>query len=100
MPDSMLPDQLEAALSRLNGTAQPPWQLVHNKLHKTFVFRDFVEAFAFMTAAAMQAEKMNHHPEWSNVYKTVVVDLTTHEASGVTEKDFKLAEIFEALARA
>ncbi len=51
-----------------------------------------------MTAAAEQAEKMNHHPEWSNVYKTVVIDLATHEAGGLSAKDFALAEIFEALA--
>ena len=63
-----------------------------NAIAKTFVFADFNEAFGFMTRAALVAEKMNHHPEWSNVYKKVEVVLTTHEADGLTSLDIKLAE--------
>ena len=66
-------------------------------IQKTFVFRNFVDAFGFMTRAAFWAEKWNHHPEWSNSYKTVVVKLTTHDAGGLTEKDIKLAEKMEEL---
>ena len=66
-------------------------------IQKTFVFRNFVDAFGFMTCAAFWAEKWNHHPEWSNSYKTVVVKLTTHDAGGLTEKDIKLAEKMEEL---
>ena len=64
----------------------------------TFVFSNFIEAFSFMTRAALHAEKQNHHPEWFNVYKTVQVDLTTHEAGGITERDFKLAKTMDELA--
>ena len=67
------------------------WSVRDGKLHRTFVFGNFVEAFGFMSRVALVAEKQNHHPEWSNVYKTVVVDLSTHEAGGITERDFKLA---------
>ena len=66
-------------------------------IQKTFVFRNFIDAFGFMTRAAFWAEKWNHHPEWSNSYKTVVVKLTTHDAGGLTEKDIKLAEKMEEL---
>ncbi|MBV0913287.1 4a-hydroxytetrahydrobiopterin dehydratase [Anianabacter salinae] len=65
---------------------------------KTFTFRNFVEAFGWMTRAAIHAEKMNHHPEWSNVYKTVEVTLTTHDAGGLTELDVKLAKAMDKLA--
>jgi 4a-hydroxytetrahydrobiopterin dehydratase len=75
----------------------PDWRLDDAKLHRVFVFRDFVEAFGFMAKAAIHAEKMNHHPEWSNVYKTVDVYLTTHEAGGITERDFELAEKMDQL---
>jgi len=68
-------------------------------IERTFVFKNFVEAFGFMTKAALEAEKMNHHPEWSNVYKTINVTLTTHDAGGVTELDMKLAAKMDALAR-
>jgi 4a-hydroxytetrahydrobiopterin dehydratase len=74
------------------------WSLDGNKLHRAFVFSDFVEAFGFMTRAAIHAEKMNHHPEWSNVYKRVEVFLVTHEAGGITQRDFQLAAIMDSLA--
>jgi len=68
------------------------WSLEDKKLHKVFVFKNFIQAFGFMTQAAIIAERDNHHPEWCNVYKTVTVDLTTHEANGITERDFSLAK--------
>lgn len=65
---------------------------------KSFRFKNFVEAFGFMTRAALWAEKLNHHPEWSNVYQTVTVTLTTHDAGGLTELDAKLASKMDKLA--
>ena len=65
---------------------------------RTFVFRDFNEAFGFMTRAALVAEKMDHHPEWRNVYKTVEVVLSTHDAAGVTARDIALAKAMNAIA--
>lgn len=62
-----------------------------NAIERTFTFKDFSEAFGFMSRVALAAEKMDHHPEWSNVYKTVDIRLTTHDAGGLTELDFKLA---------
>lgn len=76
------------------------WQMVPNRdaLTKTFVFRNFVEAFGFMTRAALWAEKWDHHPEWSNVYKAVTVVLTSHDVGGLTERDVKLARKMDSLA--
>lgn len=71
--------------------ANPTWEVNKEKLKKTFVFKNFVEAFGFMTQAAIIAERSDHHPEWFNVYKTVVVDLTTHEVDGISQRDFDLA---------
>ncbi|MCB5198818.1 4a-hydroxytetrahydrobiopterin dehydratase [Loktanella sp. TSTF-M6] len=68
-------------------------------IHKEFVFKNFVQAFGWMTQAAIHAEKLNHHPEWSNVYKTVQVTLTTHDADGLSPLDAKLAKIMDDLAR-
>ena len=74
------------------------WQEQENKLYKKFVFKSFSEAFAFMTRVAMVAEKMNHHPKWTNVWNTVEVWLSTHDAGDViTDKDRKLAERIDAL---
>lgn len=69
----------------------PGWSISNGKLHKDFEFADFVEAFGFMTRAAIIAERMNHHPEWFNVYNRVSVDLMTHDAGGITTNDVKLA---------
>ena len=90
------PDALTAALGKLAG-----WQRVSGRdaITRTFVFADFNAAFGFMTRIALVAEKMDHHPEWSNVYKTVVVTLTTHDAGGVTDRDIKLAEAMERFAK-
>jgi 4a-hydroxytetrahydrobiopterin dehydratase len=83
------------ALAELAG-----WSLTRdgNAIHRAFVFRSFSEAFAFMTRVALQCEKMNHHPEWSNVYRSVEVTLTTHSAGGLTELDLQLARKMNAFA--
>jgi 4a-hydroxytetrahydrobiopterin dehydratase len=83
-------------LARLNAGLDVPWILETGKLHKVFRFPDFVAAFGFMTRAALIAESMNHHPEWCNVYSRVVVDLSTHDAGGITALDFELAQRMEA----
>ena len=77
-----------AALAALDG-----WTMAQDarSIRKTFTFANFSEAFAFMTRVALAAERMNHHPDWSNVYKTVAVTLSTHDAGGLTELDFELA---------
>ena len=87
----------EAEISeRLRGL--PEWRIEAGKLHREYRFADFVEAFGFMTRGALAAEAVNHHPEWFNVYNRVRVDLTTHDAGGVSERDFELARRFERLA--
>ena len=78
--------------------ALPGWTLRAGKLHKAFAFRDFVEAWGFMSAVALAAETMGHHPEWSNVWNRVTVDLTTHDADGISALDFDLAARMETLA--
>jgi 4a-hydroxytetrahydrobiopterin dehydratase len=85
----------KAALAKLSG-----WSEVKGRdaITKTFVFADFNEAFGFMTRAALVAEKLNHHPEWLNVYKTVEVTLSTHDAGGLTERDIALAEAMDTMA--
>ncbi|MCG6897507.1 MAG: 4a-hydroxytetrahydrobiopterin dehydratase [Thiocapsa sp.] len=89
---------IEAALSELNAAAASPWSLNGEKLHKIFQFRDFVDAFGFMSRVALVAEAMNHHPDWCNVYNRVLVDLSTHDAGGLTALDFTLARRMEDLA--
>lgn len=84
---------------RLKGDL-PGWVLRGGKLHREYRFADFVAAFGFMASVALAAEAMNHHPEWSNVYHTVRIDLVTHDAGGITELDFRLAARMEGLARA
>lgn len=91
--------QLDEELSKLNAPLEELWSLRDGKLHKEFRFADFVAAFGFMTRAALVAERQGHHPEWTNVYSRVTVDLSTHEAGGVSARDFELAEAMEALAR-
>jgi 4a-hydroxytetrahydrobiopterin dehydratase len=77
----------------------PDWELRDDAVHRRFEFRDFVEAFSFMTAVALVAERMGHHPEWSNVYNVVTVRLTTHDAGGLSEDDFVMAEEMSRLHR-
>ncbi len=85
--------EIQTRLNELVG-----WSLVNGKLHKTFQFASFVEAFGFMARAALLAEKMDHHPEWLNVYNRVTVDLTTHDLGGVSTWDFELAHKMDELA--
>ena len=86
----------EEIMNRLKDLSN--WELIQGKLHREFRFKNFVEAFAFMTSVALVAEKMNHHPEWFNVWATVKVDLATHDAQGITELDFTLAKKMDNLA--
>ena len=88
------PAEIETALRALAG-----WTLANGKLHREFEFADFNAAFAFMTRVALEAEKRDHHPDWSNVWNRVVVDLVTHDAGGVTEKDVALAARIGELAK-
>jgi|TARA_B110000977_G_C10874415_1_gene414931 4a-hydroxytetrahydrobiopterin dehydratase len=81
--------------NRLGVNSQ--WELKDNKLYRRLMFEDFVHAFGFMAQIAMVAEKINHHPEWANVYRTVDIYLTTHDAGGVSEKDFELLAKIEQL---
>lgn len=85
--------ELDAALATLSG-----WTIDSGKLYKEFRFADFVHAFGFMTTAALRIEAMNHHPEWFNVYHTVKVHLTTHDAGGISAKDVQLARILDEVA--
>ncbi len=75
----------------------PGWSVVNEKLHKEFQFESFNQAFGFMTRAAMEIEKMNHHPEWFNVYNKITIELTTHDAGGITKNDVNLAKILNSL---
>jgi 4a-hydroxytetrahydrobiopterin dehydratase len=95
MPKRLSAEARNEALVTLTG-----WRLVEGReaITKRFIFRDFNEAFGWMTRVALLAEKMDHHPEWSNVYKTVEVTLATHDAGGLTELDVKLARAMDALA--
>ena len=86
--------QITSELASLDG-----WSLDQDKLHRVFKFADFVTAFGFMTSCALIAERMNHHPEWFNVYHTVKIHLTTHDAGGISALDVKLAHEMQALAR-
>ena len=85
--------EIEDELKNLSG-----WSVANEKLHKDFQFDSFNQAFGFMTRAAMEIEKMNHHPEWFNVYNKITIELTTHDAGGITKNDTKLAKILNSLA--
>lgn len=85
--EKLTSDQIEASLKAL-----PDWELKDGKLHRSLRFKNFVQAWGFMTQAAILAESMDHHPEWSNVYSRVIIDLTTHEAGGISRLDFELAK--------
>ena len=84
-------NELDELVKSLSG-----WELKDGKLQKSFKFSNFIEAFGFMTRIALEAEKINHHPEWSNVYNTVTVKLSTHDAGGITDYDIKLANIIDS----
>jgi 4a-hydroxytetrahydrobiopterin dehydratase len=96
MAQKLTADARLLALSKLSGWSTTPGR---DAISKKFVFKDFNAAFGFMTRAALVAEKLDHHPEWFNVYKTVEVTLSTHDAGGLTELDIKLAEAMEAIAK-
>ena len=85
--------ELSAALTELAG-----WSVVNGKLHKDYRFPDFVHAFGFMATSAIAIEAMNHHPEWFNVWNQVRVDLTTHDAGGITQYDVELARKLDSIA--
>ena len=97
MAGRLSPAERQAALKLLSG-----WKDVEGReaIAKRFVFADFNAAFGFMAQVALVAEKMDHHPEWTNVYKTVDVTLSSHDAGGVSERDIKLAEAIERIAGA
>jgi 4a-hydroxytetrahydrobiopterin dehydratase len=85
--------EITAALKNLPG-----WTVVEGKLHKEYQFADFVHAFGFMATSAIAIEKMDHHPEWFNVYNKVTVDLSSHDVKGISALDFKLAELLDSVA--
>ena len=84
--EKMSVQQIEASLTKF-----PDWQIKDNKLHRELKFKNFIQTWGFMTQVAILAEQMDHHPEWSNVYNQVTIDLTTHEADGISQRDFDLA---------
>lgn len=93
-PPALETSDVAAAMADLD----PDWDLVAAKLHRELVFSNFIEAFSFMSAVALHAEKADHHPEWSNVYNRVTIDLVTHDASGITQLDLDLAAVIDSLA--
>lgn len=97
MADKLSPNDRDTAVANLDG-----WSDVDGRdaIQKTFTFKNFNEAFGFMSRVAMMAEKMDHHPEWFNVYKTVEITLATHDAGGITELDIKLASFMDKAAAA
>jgi 4a-hydroxytetrahydrobiopterin dehydratase len=78
--------EIASALRKLDG-----WSVVKGNLHRVFEFKDFKQAFGFMKRVALVADRMNHHPDWSNAYNKVTIDLSTHSAGGLTKNDFELA---------
>jgi len=96
MAERLSADARKAAVKALSGWSEVPGR---EAIARTFTFRDFNEAFGFMSRVALVAEKNDHHPEWRNVYKTVEVELSTHDAGGVTANDIKLAEAMNAIAK-
>jgi 4a-hydroxytetrahydrobiopterin dehydratase len=99
MPIKYTTEQIASALTLLNENllTEEHWSVANEKLCKTFKFKSFIRAFGWMTQIAIWAEKLKHHPEWFNVYNRVDVALTTHDAGGISELDFKLAEKMELL---
>jgi 4a-hydroxytetrahydrobiopterin dehydratase len=87
-------EQIKTELVGLSG-----WSIINGKLHREFVFDDFIEAFGFIAKAAIHIEKMNHHPEWFNVYNKISVDLITHDADGITQNDIILARTLNSLKK-
>ena len=92
-PQKLNDAELQSALKTLSR-----WSVQKSKLHREYKFADFAHAFGFMATSAVLIEKMNHHPEWSNVYNRVTIDLTTHDAGGITHNDLELARVLENIA--
>ncbi|HEX4228542.1 MAG TPA: 4a-hydroxytetrahydrobiopterin dehydratase [Bryobacteraceae bacterium] len=86
-------EELRSALFELKD-----WSLRDGKLHRDYKFADFIHAFGFMATSAIAIEKRNHHPEWTNVYNRVTVDLITHDSGGITKKDVELAQLLDTVA--
>ena len=93
----MRPSLYSSAEIQENLTHLKNWTLEGNAIQKEFKFKDFISAFAFMTQVAFHAEKLNHHPDWKNVYNTISIKLNTHDAGGLTELDFKLAKLIDKI---
>ena len=89
----MIDSELTTAMEALPG-----WTVAAGKLHREYKFPDFIHAFGFMATAALAIQQMDHHPEWSNVYNRVIVDLTTHDSGGITANDTALAAVLESIA--
>jgi len=89
--------QIKSNITQQVKEKLPTWQVKNDSLYKEFTFKNFVEAFSFMTAVALEAEKMDHHPDWSNGYNKVTISLSTHSAGGITDKDFNLAGKIEKI---
>ena len=85
-------NEIELGLSKISN-----WTLDKDRIKKTFEFKNFGDAFAFMTRMAIEIERMNHHPEWFNVYNRITIELTTHDAGGITKNDVNLAKILNSL---
>ena len=85
-------DVVDISLKSLNGDSENSWEIKDGKLYREFKFKSFVSAFGFMAQVALLAERANHHPKWSNVYNKVEIYLTTHEAKGISKRDFELAQ--------
>jgi 4a-hydroxytetrahydrobiopterin dehydratase len=89
--------QIKSTIAQQVKEKLPTWQVQNNSLYKEFTFKNFVEAFSFMTAVALEAEKMDHHPDWSNGYNKVTISLSTHSAGGITDNDLNLAGKIEKI---
>ncbi|MBC7925108.1 MAG: 4a-hydroxytetrahydrobiopterin dehydratase [Bryobacteraceae bacterium] len=96
---SISKDKLSDSAATEAARALPGWSVVEGKLHREYKFPDFTHAFGFLAASATVVEKMDHHPEWFNVYSTVRVDLTTHDSGGITALDVELAKKLEQIAQ-
>ena len=97
MAEKYTQEQIEIALQELNAALEDgqQWQIIDDKLCKEFKFKSFIRAFGWMSQIAIWAEKLNHHPEWFNVYNRVRIELTTHDVDGISDLDFKLATKME-----
>lgn len=92
-PKKLSNEEIKEHLNTLKG-----WELKNDALHKEFTFKDFISAFGFMAKVALRAEKMDHHPDWKNIYNKVSITLNTHDAGGVTELDLKLADLIDKIS--